>query len=520
VRNSGDKRSGPAANLLSAPSQVPAFLREAEAAVDQHYQDVGRLLDLPWHMAAYVLASFACAALTQAFLRYMPDGAVRCHIQARHVLEGLHFALRAVPHHDKLPETTFNGQLVDNMVSASVMLRVEDVLNQLENYADIRDAFITYHRGGYSARLDTAKSIVFDDVPQWPGSRDYAENVVRPSIQLSALRGVPAAHAAQDWDVNSILSAIYLPRDIPLGDLDSGTFLSIHLGLAERLCKPHRDGVHLLERDQLLAMVGECGNATSRQAEQYLRMVEYDPSGHPALSPFHCPVLALGKTSRLVMVPCLVWANPRVAIPRLAVHRGLGFDDFSARMETYLANLLKEHYTSDVASCWSCVPYKNGPDEGDIDLALLDRQDGTLFLAQLKAFVPPDSVSEVLSANEKLQEGVEQAVRVREWLTSDGGNGLRQRLGISQDMSALRVIHAVVGNGFAGSDYLHVPRDIVMLSVDFLLQPEYLGGCLRRAIDDYEQRIREAMSGYVGDAQYDSVDFGGWSFRMRGGLLA
>ena len=87
-------------------------------------------------------------------------------------------------------------------------------------------------------------------------------------------------------------------------------------------------------------------------------------------------------------------------------------------------------------------------------------------------------------------------------------------------MSTLRVIHAVVGNGFAGSDYLRVPRDIVMLSSDFLLQPEYRGGCVRRAIDDYEQRIREAMLGYVADAQYDSVDFGGWSFRMRGGSFA
>jgi len=162
---------------------------------------------------------------------------------------------------------------------------------------------------------------------------------------------------------------------------------------------------------------------------------------------------------------------------------------YSNMVEDFFLEKLKKHYETDVHVVHTQVSYECADDKGDIDLVFYHAAENRLLLAMLKGFVQPDTVEEVVRANESLNEGIEQVTRLQKWLRDQNAESLAKALRMPPFPFPPEVRFAVIGNGFVGSDYLVIPDQVLVADVNFLLLKRFAGRSLIQALNEYEQRL-------------------------------
>ena len=94
---------------------------------------------------------------------------------------------------------------------------------------------------------------------------------------------------------------------------------------------------------------------------------------------------------------------------RLAIHRGAGYDSINKQIEEYYFCLIKQHYEHEAVLVETNVPYTFEGIGRDIDVMVCERGSKRLLIGMLRAFINPDTVEQVVRANEQLPYGIEQA---------------------------------------------------------------------------------------------------------------
>ena len=221
---------------------------------------------------------------------------------------------------------------------------------------------------------------------------------------------------------------------------------------------------------------------------------------------FHCPVVPLTAKSVAVCLPGLVFGNPTVAIPRLAVLRGPGLDAFSNRVEAHVLGRLKGQFEREGVTIRTNLDYSNS-EKGEIDLVVYERATRKLLVAQVKAFISPDTVEEVIRANIALDKGIAQTAAAKRWIGTVAAEQVLRRLRIDED-AVPRIEYAVIGNGFAGSDYLDIPNDVSVVNGHYLLLARFRGGSIFEVIEQYQERLSQELRRLPGDVTYETLTVG------------
>lgn len=137
-----------------------------------------------------------------------------------------------------------------------------------------------------------------------------------------------------------------------------------------------------------------------------------------------------------------------------------------------------------------------------------------LLVGMLKAFIEPDTVEEVVRANEQLAYAIEQAANARRWLKTLSPNQLSQRVKLPSGVAIEKVDYVIFGNGFAGSDYLPFDPEIPVVDMRFVLSPKFGGGSIFDAIAEYTSEVAKITNISGGTQQTVSIRLGGVTFEF------
>lgn len=233
----------------------------------------------------------------------------------------------------------------------------------------------------------------------------------------------------------------------------------------------------------------------------------------------HCPLVPLTSTSMALLPSGFILGNPAVVIPRLAALRGSGLEAHSDAIEQHLLQRLAKQFMGEGVTVTTRTPYADAQDHGDIDLAIYESESRRVVLAQMKTFISPDTVDEVMRANSQLAQGLEQIQRVRAWCARHPDDWLRRVFKIDGVVTR-RVQLAVLGNGFAGSDFLSVPDDVDLVDAHFLLRPGYQGASSIDAIDQFRERLRREVERAITRAEYTTLEIDDVRLEVRGQVLS
>jgi hypothetical protein len=280
----------------------------------------------------------------------------------------------------------------------------------------------------------------------------------------------------------------------------------------------HRDLLNsepsVVSLDQLVAIIRQQAHFARETAEAFIRLISFDRNETAALTLFHCPLVPITGSSYMVMFSAMLMSRVTTCINRLAIHRGVGYNSISKQIEEYYLSLIKQHYGRDAVLVETNVPYTFEGIGRDVDVVVYERGSKRLLIGMLKAFINPDTVEEVVRANEQLAYGIEQAAEARKWLTTippDRRSGL---LRLPPGLPCPTIECAVFGNGFAGSDYLPLDPTIPVVDVQYLLRPKFRGGSIFEAISQHDAQITAMTLPAANRAQMTSLTLGEVTFEF------
>ena len=463
-------------------------------------------LGLRSDIAIYLLASLTSQYIHREFIRRMPNDAASVEFIARDLLFGLQFAIAGI--RGELPKGRFVEDLVDSHITERHGELAVSIIHSMRDYSLLRDCFISYMWSGFEQEIVKDNVLRFVDPPDWPGIRDRSQQVISQEVKQQQILEYRDALMVP---LNSMLKQIV---DIPPGLRFNGLKVEDFVN-AWNTCfttfssRWHNAQSLVMEKnDVVLSITGSTG-MSRRDAEQFVSLITFDRQYH-ALSLFHCPLIPLSDSSLFVFTPGFLFANPLTCIPRLAVHRGSGISAYSNILEAHLLDRLKNHFSRQGVSIRTRVSYSSRNDKGDIDLVVYDSSNDSLLIGMVKAFIHPDTVEEVTRANEALYKGIGQIQRVKDWLKGFQAESWGNRLQIPVLKSPRNTTFAVIGNGFAGSDYLPIPEDVTMVDAKYLLLRKFAGKSVFSAINDYTQRLLQESKVASERLRHSLISVGGW----------
>ncbi len=504
--------------MLKVKRQQPPVMLNAEKRIEQWrsalLEDIHTRLDV----AIFLLVSSTCHRIGDAIGRLMPRYASELETLTRGQLFGLQFALSGL--NGDLPHGRFIEALIADSLSPQEVRRAYKAIEHMYAYSLARDVFLTYAWGGYEIDNSTENILRFADSPDWRGGRDRAEQIISQEIKEDQARsfGLPIVYPFE----LVLERSVDVPPSLPLADLTSAQFVSAWMGLASHFLQSWLSGHSpVMEKESIVAMVQSLANLSADEAERFVSLVAFERKGSSALTLFHCPLVPVTTTSVLAVSPGFIFGNPTACIPRLAVHRGPGLNAYAKAVEAHFLEKLRSHFHIDRVTINTNLPYSWQDDCGDIDFVLYEPTSNRLLVAMVKAFIIPDTVEEIVRANQALEEGIRQAERARRWLENLPFTSWANTLNIALCSTPPRVQFTVIGNGFAGSDYLPIPQDIAVVDGHYLLLSRFARKSIFDAVDAYQKRLAEESTQAVDDLSFNSVkladitiEFPSWSIAI------
>lgn len=466
----------------------PPELKDAERKVEAWWAGEVRRLAADPATATLVICRAMAAGIARAGKGLLPGNPSMFHALARSHITGSQFALQSVT--GRLPLGEFPSTFVLSVLPQASGQAAAQVINEGYQYSLVRDAYITFRWGGYDVQTIGADALRFTDVAGWDGARDHAsralyQEVDRENAALALPRVVTAGRPRLDQTYQG-------PGSLTFLRINAEQFSRGWSVLCEEFARDVFTGdCRILTVHQLATMVTDRAGLAREAAEEFISLISFDRSTAGALTLFHCPLVPVTSLSRIVVAPALTLANLTTCINRLAVHRGPGLDSMSKALEEYHLSLIKQNYEATDVVIRTNVPYTHHGISRDIDLALYENRTGRLHLGMLKGFVRPDSVEEVIRANEQLAYGIQQAVDVRDWINGIAPERRAVALGLPRECACQTIHCAVFGNGFAGSDYLSLDPGIPVVDSTYILLPRFRGRSLFDSISEYASRLAE-----------------------------
>lgn len=456
-------------------------------------------------ISAYLLTSTACKIIGEAVRRLMPRRIAAVERLTRQQLSGLESALAGI--RVRLCSASFSTDVISSSFSAWDTKRAIDVIDKMYLYSCARDVRITYSWGGYDL-VDASDHVLrFTDSSDWQGSRDQAGRMISLEIKTEHANAFSAGGRIVPGVIPE--EAIDILPQLPVGDLKAEAFASTWIGVATELGQNWVEGrTDVVERESLVEMVKMKGNLSSSGAESFVSMVTFRSEDVGPLTLFHCPVVPLTQSSMMLIAPGFISGNPGVCIRRLVVHRGDGLDAYSTDIEKALLDRLEKQFGGKETVIRRRVRYSHSDDEGDIDLVVYESSENRLLIAMVKAFIPPDTVEEVVRANDRLEDGLQQLERARAWLGTLSDSELSRSLRVPSFPARPVMRFTVLGNGFSGSDYLEIPQDVAVVDVQYVLLPKFGGESVFSAIDCYLERLSLEISRAAAGLRMRAIELG------------
>jgi hypothetical protein len=202
---------------------------------------------------------------------------------------------------------------------------------------------------------------------------------------------------------------------------------------------------------------------------------------------FHCPLIEINRRLVLIVPSSVIMARVSTTFLRLLAHHDKNsLDAASTRLEKRKLNQIKEHMEADGCVIRTNVEIEYNRKKGELDLIEYDHETNTPNIAQAKFMIPPDSVSEVDSANKILLEGVKQLQENRELLDRKNLTDLIGTLGLPCD-ARVKVNYFLLPISFTGSDFLNLPNWIKVMPADFCLRPNAKSSSLGMLWNEYKE---------------------------------
>jgi hypothetical protein len=501
-----------AVDLLISKQPFPAEMREAERKVDTWWQKQIETMPADTATAVLLLCRTAAAAFSQAWIGLDPANPAEFHAEARSWLFGLQIALQSLA--GDLPPGEFPTTFPFSAFRSSYDRNAIAVLKMANDYALVRDAYLTFKWGGYEVECPAPDVFRFRDVPNWNGMRDDAVRRIASGLEQEKVNlatpvlrvdGLPALDSKYEGP-----SSLTFPN-VPVAQFVRG-WSALEQEFLRDLLKAAPTPKSFQE---LVSILRQRAHFARETAESFIRLVSFDRKASAALSIFHCPLVPVTGSSYVVMAGAMLMSHVTTCINRLAVHRGQGYDSTSKEIETYYLGLLSDQYSTSDTLVRTNVPYtdhKGVP--RDIDLLVYDRLARRVLIAMLKAFIHPDTVEEVVRANEQLAYGIEQAASAREWLTTLSPAKIPELLGLPPGLSVDVIAYAVLGNGFAGSDYLQLEPNIPVVDIQYILRPAFKGQSIFAAIKEYDDKLAVMTAPSATRAELASITLGDVTFEF------
>ncbi len=212
------------------------------------------------------------------------------------------------------------------------------------------------------------------------------------------------------------------------------------------LCKPKAEFVYLLSRISELPM---------EIVAQMLDWHTFDrriAGDNPLMQPF------LPLNEDLLCLPTVhVKGNSFERNFMKLLHRHPNLREFSAQVDSQL----EPAALASLAQMFPEPQYKTQrevdiPGVTDIDLLIFDTASNITLVIQHKWLIPPDTLKESASNDEKLSEGVSQALKSCEHL-GNNHTFLKTKLGLSQNQQIGAIEGVVVCRGYEGTGFLGNP---------------------------------------------------------------
>ena len=486
-------------------------MKDAERKVESWWQEQIRSLPADTATAILLLCRTAAAQFSQAWIGLDPNNPAEFHGGARSCLLGLQIALQSIT--GELPPGEFPSTFVFSALSLTSRQSAAAVLQKALEYALVRDAYLTFKWGGYDVESPATNVLRFRDVPVWEGKRDDA--IRRISEQIEEEKVLAATPVVTSSGLPSMESQYDGPQTLTFPKVTLAEFLRGWSAVKEHFLQDLLSGEpSIVSLDQLISIVRQRAQLARETAEAFIRLISFDTKGTAALTLFHCPLVPVTGSSYIVIVAGMLMSRVTTCINRIAIHRGVGYDAFSKQIEEYYLDLIKQHYAREGVFVETNVPYTFEGIRRDIDVVVYERESRRLLVGMLKAFVYPDSVEEVIRANEQLAYGIEQATEARRWLTTIPPERRGDLLNLPSGLSCETTEYAVFGNGFAGSDYLPLDPLILLVDVQYALRLTFRARSIFEAISQYNAQITAMTLPTTSRAQMTSLTLGDVRFEF------
>lgn len=492
--------------MLKVKRDLPPVMLDAEKRIEQWRSSLLASVHPRRDVAIYLLIRATCYTMPYKTYQLMPNDVSKLEQLVRDKLFGLQFALSGLS--GDLPEGKFMEDQVINLISEEHLIRAREAVNYMSIYAHMRDAFLTYTWGGYEVANPNENVLRFVDPPGWMGKRDRAQQVISQEIKEDTARFLMSSPSLSVQQ--ALEKSVEVPESLSLGDLTAAQFVDAWAALVREFAQHWLKGCSpVVEQKYITIVLQREANFSASEAERFVSLVTFDRKGSHALTLFHCPLVILTTHSLIAVPPGFIFGNPNVCIPKLAVHRGPGIDAFAKEVEARLLDKLRDHFHAKGVTINTCILYSWQSGSGDIDLVIYEAVSNRLLIGQVKAFVSPDTVEEVVRANQALEEGLQQVGRVRRWLDSLNMNSWVAALRVPLLSRPPKVHFAVIGNGFAGSDYLPIPQDVAVVDAHYLLLSRFAGASIFDTIDKYQKRLLDESEKAIGEADFNSCEVAG-----------
>ena len=489
--------------LFEVKRELPDIMLKAQDRIEQWRDSLLESIHPHLDAAIYLLVWTTGHRLGIWAAELIPQHASELEVLIRSQLFGLQFALSGLK--GRLPQKRFVESLTSDLLSPECVMRASTAVDHMYNYSLVRDIFLGYTWGQWEVTGSTEKHLKFVDSPNWRGDRDHAGQIISQEAKGELIGPV---ESFQVESPESILErSVEIPTSLPLDGLTASQFVSVWMLFVSSLFDSWLSGqTPIMENNAVVSMLQEVAGLSADEAARFFSLVTFDRKGSSALTLFHCPLVPLTTSSVLIVPSGFVFGDLTACIPRLAVHRGSGLNSYAKAVEAHFLEKLEGHFHTNEVHIKINVPYSWTHDHGDIDFVLYEPASNQLLIAMVKAFIVSDTVEEVVRANRALEEGVQQVSRASRWLASLNFTSWANALKVPLSSSVPRLQFAVIGRGFAGSDCLAIPKDVVVVDSRYLLVPKFAGRSIFEAIDSYQRRLAEVSAQAGVDLHRNSVE--------------
>jgi len=443
------------------------LLENIDKRIEAWRSDLISSIRLPPEFAAYALIMAACSLIENHPVRSQSE---TLEIP-RALLFSLQFSLESLMK-NKIRATfaRINSDLVLERIDSDHIKISINVIREMVNYYYARDAFLGFYYRVFdlSEEHSNESNLVFIDPPEWPGNRDHAQRQI--SIETDR-RTNRLSEYPTNLDLRGISSDDFLKLWFKLSDLEDSSpcpIIFTNTGLTEYLSN--------------LAL-----DVSYEKIVRFTQLVSFSPEDH--LSLFHCPIVQLTTADWVIVHPALKRARLDTIVKRLAIFRGLGLNSVSNYLSRVMYERIRTHYGGAVIFGFE----KRFPGGGDIDIVAYEPNRNCLTLAEVKCFINPDSVVEVMRANRDIVTAVDQIGNTKQWYENASLSERRTILSLPNLSESCKVNYAILGNGFVGSDFVEFPRHCLVADLRYLLRPCFAGRSFKSALESYTRELERQI---------------------------